>query len=47
MLYEDKEKIYGYLEEGVSPVEMTGILGTMNLPGKIYSCLEETLLARK
>lgn len=47
MLYEDKEKIYGYLEEGVSPVEMTGILGTMNLPGEIYSCLEETLLARK
>lgn len=47
MLYEDKEKINGYLEQNVSRMEMLGILGTMDLPGEVAGCLQETLLAQK
>ena len=45
MLYEDKERLYRSMEQGVSRMAMLGILGTMKLDGTICACLQETLLA--
>ena len=46
MLYAEKEKLYGYLEQGVTPLEMAGILGTRNLEDSVRNALLEPLLAK-
>lgn len=43
--YDTKERIYAYMKEGKTPIEMIGILQGMHLPGAVYGMLSEVLLA--
>lgn len=43
--YDTKERIYAYMKEGKTPIEMIGILQEMHLPEAVYGMLSEVLLA--
>ena len=45
MEYEKKERIYAYAREGRRPLELLGLLQTMDLAPAIYGMLSEVLLA--
>ena len=45
MEYEKKERIYAYAREGRSPLELLGLLQTMDLSPAVCGMLSEVLLA--